>query len=135
MTIKHTSHARYDIWYHFAWCTKYRRKVFTTLAIQTEVKELLRKIAVEYDLEISEVEVLDDHLHLCLAAPPRLAPARVVQIIKSVSTKYLFQKYPWLKNIYWGGEIWIGGYFVRTVGPGLTKEQIEKYIKEQAEEI
>lgn len=135
MTIKRTSHARYDIWYHLAWCTKYRKKVFTNPQTQNEVKELLRKIAAEYDMEVSQIEVLSDHVHLCISAPPRIAPARIAQIIKSVSTKMLFQQYRWLKNMYWGGEVWVGGYFVRTVGPGLTKEQIERYIEEQSEEI
>jgi len=46
----------------------------------------------------------------------------------------LFQKYPWLKSQYWGGEVWVQGYFVRSVGPGLTKEQIDTYILEQSEE-
>ena len=134
MAIKHTSHARYDTWYHFVWATKYRKRVFTNEETQKEVKELLRKIAAAYDLEISEIEVLSDHVHLCLSAPPRIAPARIAQILKSVSTKHLFQKYSWLKNLYWGGEVWVGGYFVRTVGTGLTKEQIERYIQEQSEE-
>jgi len=42
---------------------------------------------------------------------------------------------PWLKHEYRGGEIWTGGYFVRSVGQGLTKEQIDKYVQEQSEEI
>lgn len=135
MTITHTSHARYDLWYHFAWCTKYRRKVFTNKETRQEVKELLRKIATEYDMKISEIEVSEEHVYLSLSAPPRIAPAKAVQILKSVSTNILFKQYSWLRSMYWGGEIWVQGYFVRSVGPNLTKEQIDKYIKEQSEEI
>lgn len=29
MMIRHTAHARYEPWYHFAWSTKYRKKVWT----------------------------------------------------------------------------------------------------------
>jgi len=93
------------------------------------------KIADEYDMKIGEIEVLSDHVHLTLCAPPRIAPSRAVQILKSVSTRALFAYYPWLKSMYWGSEVWVGGYFVRTVGPGLTKEDIDRYIIEQSEEI
>ena len=134
MTIKHTSHARYDLWYHFAWSTKYRKKVFKTPEIKEEVKNLFRKIAEEYDMQIGTIEVLSGHLHFTLTAPPRIAPYQAAQILKSVSTEKLFINYPWLKNYYWGGEIWVRGYFVRSIGSGLTKEAIEKYIKEQSEE-
>lgn len=134
MTIYHTSHARYELWYHFAWSTKYRKHIFSDPTTKEEVKELLRKIAAEYDMIIGTIEVVSDHIHFTLSAPPRIAPSRAAQIIKSVSTQYLFQTYPWLNSYYWGGEIWTQGYFVRSIGPGLTKEQIEAYILEQSEE-
>jgi len=135
MTIKRTSHARYDIWYHIAWCTKYRKEIFTRPEIKESVKRLLRKIAQAYEMEIGTIEVLPDHLHLTLSAPPRIAPSRAVQLLKGISTKALFTHYPWLNSVYWGGEVWVGGYFIRTVGPGLTKEDIDQYIKEQSEEV
>ena len=135
MTIHHTSHARYDLWYHLAWSTKYRKRVFVNPETRTEVAALLREVAGAYDMEVGECEVLPDHVHLGLSAPPRIAPSHAAQILKSVSTKLLFQKYPWLKQYYWGSEIWVAGYFVRSVGPGLTKEDIERYIIEQAAEV
>ncbi len=86
-------------------------------------------------MEVSSLEVLSDHVHLMLSAPPRLAPARAIQIIKSVSTRQLFEEFPWLRREYWGGEIWVRGYFIRSVGAGITKAAIDRYIREQAEEI
>jgi len=134
MTIRRTSHARYDIWYHVAWCTKYRKKVFTEENTKESIKRLLCKIAEAYDMEISNIEVMSDHLHLLLSTPPRIAPSRAIQILKSISTKALFTHYPWLNSMYWGGEVWVGGYFIRTIGSGITKENIERYINEQSEE-
>jgi len=135
MGIKKTSHARYELWYHLAFCTKYRKRVFNDKKTKEEVDLLFREIALHYDLEVGQVEVLSDHVHMTLTAPPRIAPAQAVAILKSVSTKLLFKRYRWLKNQYWGGEIWAGGYFVRSIGLGLTKDAIEKYIKEQSEQI
>ncbi len=135
MGIIHTSHARYDLWYHLAFSTKYRKKVFTDLKTQQEVENLFREIALQYDLKIDKVEVLSDHVHMSVSAPPRIAPSKAVQILKSVSTRLLFKNYKFLKKFYWGGEVWVQGYFIRSVGPGLTKEEINKYIDEQSEEI
>ena len=135
MPIRKTSHARYDLWYHFAWSTKYRKKIWRDEQKKAEVKQLFRKIAGQYDMEIGTIQLLSDHIHLTLTAPPRMAPARAAQILKSVSTKALLAYYPELRREYWGGQIWVQGYFVRSAGPGLTKEAIDRYIKEQAEEI
>lgn len=132
--IKHTSHARYELWYHIAWSTKYRKRIFKSEEVKQEVEELLREIALQYDMEIDKIQVMSDHVHLTISVPPRIALSHAIQIIKSVSTRLLFKKYKFLKQYYWGGEIWIAGYFIRSVGPGLTKESINKYIEEQSEE-
>ena len=86
MTIRHTSHARYDLWYHLAWSTKYRKAVFVNPETRTEIAALLREVAGAYDMEIGEITVQSDHVHLSLSAPPRIAPARAAQILKSVRT-------------------------------------------------
>lgn len=135
MVIRKTSHSLYDIWYHFAWCTKYRKEIWKEKYTQERVIEIFRTIAAQYDIELGEVKCLVNHIHFTATAPPRIAPARIAQILKSVSTKLLFKEFPWLKKEYWGGEIWVSGYFVRTVGPGLTKEQIDRYVREQSEKI
>ena len=134
MSIRRTSHARYDLWYHVCWSTKYRKRVFTQQYTRDKVKDILRKIANEYDMEIGIIEVLSDHIHLTLSAPPRIAPSRAIQILKSLSTRYLFNLFPWLKQRYWGRKVWVAGYFIRSIGPHLTKERIEEYIKEQSED-
>ena len=121
MGIRKTSHARYELWYHLAFSTKYRKRVFNDEKSRRETKQLFREIALHYDMEVGEVEVLSDHVHLSLTVPPRIAPAEAAAILKSVSTKLLFKRYKWLKNMYWGGEVWSGGYFVRSVGTGLPR--------------
>lgn len=135
MSVRHSSHSRFELWYHFAWSTKYRKPIWQDEVKKDALRRLFRKIAEKYDMEIGTIEILSDHIHFTIAAPPRIAPARAAQILKSVSTKALFNYYPELRRAYWGGEVWVPGYFVRSIGPGLTKEQIDKYILEQSEEI
>ena len=133
--VRHTSHARYSLWYHVVWGTKYRKHVWKEDHTKARVKVVLKAIAFQYDMEIGELEVMSDHVHLMLCAPPRMAPAHAVQILKSLSTKTLLEEFPWLHKEYWGGEIWVRGYFVRSVGVGITKATIDRYIREQSEEI
>ena len=134
VAIRRTSHAKYDLWYHFAWSTKYRKHIWVDDHRRDQVKRLFVKIAEQYDMQIGEIELMSDHINFTLTAPPRIAPARAAQILKSISTRAVLKYYPDLKRQYWGGEVWVAGYFVRSCGPGLTKESIEKYIQEQFEE-
>ena len=134
MSIRHTSHARYEIWFHLAFSTKYRKKVFRDPKSKEVVRRIIRATAAHYDMEIGEVNCLSDHIHLTFSIPPRIAPAKAVQILKSQSTRLAFKHLPYLTQHYWGGEIWTAGYFIRSVGSGTTKEEIEKYVREQSEE-
>lgn len=99
-----------------------------------EVENLFREIALQYDMKIDRIQVMSDHVHMSVSASPQIAPSQIVQILKSVATKHLFKQYKFLKQFYWGGEVFVQGYFIRSVGPGLTKEQINRYIDEQSEE-
>jgi putative transposase len=116
------------------WITKYRKKIWNAYE-QERVATILKAIAVQYDMRIGEIRCMSDHVHMTVSAPSRIAPFQIAQILKSISTNLLLKEFPWLKKHYWGGQIWAAGYFVRTVGPGLTKEQIDQYVLEQSEEI
>lgn len=98
------------------------------------LKEIFREIAERYEFEIDTMEAMDDHVHLFLVVPPKYAPARVVQIIKSISAKMMFREFPEIKKKLWGGELWNDGYFVRSVGDKVTAEVIRKYIRYQHDE-
>jgi len=100
----------------------------------TRLKEIFREIAERYEFEIDTMEAMDDHVHLFLVVPPKYAPARVVQIIKSISAKMMFREFPEIKKKLWGGELWNDGYFVRSVGDKVTAEVIRKYIRYQHDE-
>ncbi len=77
------------------------------------------------------MEVNEDHVHLFLSAPPWYSPARVVEMLKSISAQMVFKKFPKIKKQLWGGELWNDGYFVRSVGDKVTSEIIRRYIRYQ----
>ena len=95
------------------------------------VKEIFGRIAEEYGFTIDTMEVIGDHVHVFMEAPPRYSPARVVQIMKSISAREVFKKFPRLRKQLWAGELWSDGYFVRSVGDAVTSDIIRRYIEYQ----
>jgi putative transposase len=131
--IRKTKHATYDLKYHFVWIPKYRKKILKG-KVAKYIRRTFRKIAKEYGWEIEEMSIQKDHVHLFLHAPPKYAPAGVVQIMKSISAREVFEKYPKLREQLWAGEFWSDGYFVRSVGDRVTAELVRAYIRYQEED-
>ncbi len=130
MGIRRTKHAVYDLKYHLVWVPKYRAQILGK-EVGQYVKEVFQQIAEEYDFHIDTMEVMEDHVHVFIEAPPGYAPARIVQILKSISAGEVFKKFPNMRKAMWSGMIWEGGYFVRSVGDKVTADVIRKYIQYQ----
>ena len=75
--------------------------------------------------------VSQEHVHIFLSAPRRYSPAQVVQRLKSISVRMVFQEFPEVKQELWGEELWNDGYFVRSVGDKVMAEVVRRYIKHQ----
>ena len=133
MGIRRTKHAVYDLKYHIVWIPKYRKDILDK-EVSDYSKATFNKIAEEYGLRIDTMEVMEDHVHIFIEAPPKYSTARVVQIMKSISAREIFKKFPELKEQLWAGELWNDGYFVRSVGDEVTADIIRKYIEYQAHE-
>lgn len=127
---RRTSHAVYELNYHFVWPPKYRRHIGTP-DVKEFLEDLFPKVAHAYGFEVIETSVQPDHVHLFVSAPPRFAPAQIVEILKSISAREVFKKFPKVKQKLWGGELWSDGYFVRAVGDKVTSTIVQRYIKYQ----
>ena len=133
MGIRRTKHAVYDLKYHLVWTPKYRKQILDK-EISDYLKAIFKIIAEEYEFRIDVMEVKEDHVHIFVEVPPKYSPAQVVQIMKSISAREAFKKFPNLRKQLWAGELWNDGYFVRSVGDKVTADIIRKYIEYQAHE-
>jgi len=97
--------------------------------IRKTAKELFAEILAARDCEVEEMEVAKDHVHIFTSMPPKYSIGEIVRVLKSVSAKEIFLRYPEVKRELWGGEFWEDGYFVRTIGDKVTSETIKKYIQ------
>jgi putative transposase len=52
---------------------------------------------------------------MLMSVLPQLAPAKLVQYLKSRSSGMLQDEFPQLKKRYWGQHLWARGYFWATV--------------------
>ena len=58
-----------NIGYHFIWCPKYRRKALPG-KVANRQKELLVEKAGQIQVEIAQMEIMPDHVHLFAKATP-----------------------------------------------------------------
>ena len=124
-----TSHSTYDCKYHVVWITKYRKKIMSGVVAE-RVRELIRGICKEHDVEIIRGHVSQDHVHLFVSVPPHLSISKLVQYLKGKSSYKMLQENKQLSKMFWGRHLWGRGYFVATSG-NVTDEVILEYIKSQ----
>ncbi|MEW6118087.1 MAG: IS200/IS605 family transposase [Nitrospirota bacterium] len=103
------------------------------MPIRERAEKLIQEICEEYEIEIQEMEVAVDHVHLLVSFPPKRSIGEVVRIVKRISARELFREFPRIKKKLWAGELWEDGYFARTVGDRMTRQIIEKYIQHHRE--
>ena len=129
--IQRTAHTKYSIYYHFVFVIKYRRKVLTNPDIEKRLKEIVREVATFHGWRIETINADQDHLHTFLSAPPRFAPSKIANLIKSWTQRQIRKEFPKIRQYLWGASFWSDGYFVSTVNDSTTAEQIRKYIQQQ----
>ena len=78
-----------------------------------------------------EIGTDDDHVHLLVQSVPTASPSELVQTIKSITAKHIFQLHPEVKRMLWGGEFWTKGYYANTVGQYATADVVQKYVQNQ----
>ena len=129
------SHTRYSLQYHFVWIVKYRKDLLRDQDKQKGFRGVMEGIGQRYWFPIESLGTDGDHVHCFLRAAPRYSPAQIMNIVKSISAKEMFKMFPELRKLLWGGEFWGDGYYVGSVGDGMTVEIIKKYIENQGREV
>ncbi|PIV46925.1 IS200/IS605 family transposase [bacterium (Candidatus Gribaldobacteria) CG02_land_8_20_14_3_00_41_15] len=133
METKFASHCSYKIRYHMVMCVKYRKQLLNQVNRVEKLKQIIKEIGERYWFETDEMGTDGDHVHIFVGAAPRYAPSRIMQIIKSISAKQIFQMFPEIRKVLWGGEFWSDGGYIGTVGDQANAEIVRKYIQQQGD--
>ena len=126
---KKLAHSLYECKYHIVFCPKYRYKILQDEVAQYVRQQIYLLSNQKDDVEIMEVNVQSDHVHLVATNPPKYAVSQFMGFLKGKLALRLFDRYPQLRKKYWGQHVWSRGYCVSTVG--LDEDRIVKYVKWQ----
>lgn len=130
---KHKSHNVSVLMYHFVCPAKYRRVVIDE-GVDKVIKETCEEISKRYEIDFLEIGTDKDHVHFLVQSVPTYSPKKIIQIIKSITAREVFEKCPQVEKMLWGGEFWTDGYYVATVGEHGNEETIAKYVRGQGKE-
>jgi len=127
MKYKSNRNVVYSCKYHVVWCPKYRRKVLVN-GVGSRLKELIIQICQEIQVEIIEMEIMPDHVHLLIEVDPQFGIHKAVKLIKGRTSRILRTEFPYLKTKL--PTLWTNSYFVSTVG-GAPLSVIKQYVENQ----
>ena len=114
---------------HLVFVAKYRRRVFDGDAIR-RLRTIFDKVCTDFGATLVEMDGEDDHVHLLVEYPPRVAVSRLVNSLKGVSSRLLRKERPDIRNRYWRGALWSPSYFAASCG-GAPVAIVRQYVERQ----
>lgn len=115
---------------HLVFVTKYRRKVFTKQILE-DLRKIFINVCLDFEAELVEFEGEEDHVHLLINYPPKVAVSKLVNGLKGVSSRLIRKKqYPSVLKSLWGNQLWSPSYFAGACG-GAPLSVIRQYIEQQ----
>jgi putative transposase len=119
-----------DLKCHLVLTPKYRRKIFTEPML-TRLEEIFKTLMQKWEGRLIEFNGEVDHVHLLIQYTPQTELSKLINSLKTVSSRYLRKEFAERVNqFYWKDVLWTNGYFVASCG-GVTVEQLKQYIEEQ----
>jgi len=116
----------YSAKYPVIWCPKYRLRVLVG-PLEARLKEIIFEVVDEAEVEVIEVEVMPDHVHLLVEAPPAVSLSRLVQRLKGRSSRMLRAELPPTGRL---PALWSSSWFVSTAA-GAPLEVVRRYVENQ----
>ncbi len=126
-TYQSLSHSKWDCKYHVVFVPKYRRKALFG-EIRQHLGPIFHELARQKECHIVEGHLMVDHVHMCIAIPPKHAVASVIGFLKGKSAIAIARLQGKERN-FAGEHFWARGYAVSTVG--FNEEEIRRYIHNQ----
>jgi len=125
------AHSKWDCKYHVVFVPKRRRRQLYG-QIRRQLGAIFHALARQKECQIIEGHVMPDHVHMCIAIPPKVAVAQVIGFLKGKSAIAIARQFGGQERNFTGEHFWARGYAVSTVGFEL--EQIRAYIRKQEDE-
>jgi len=120
----------FNLHVHLVFVTKYRRDVLNN-PILTRCEQIMRDVCAGMGAELREFNGEDDHVHLLVHYPPKLAISTLVNSLKGISAHYLRKEFTGRINRHiMHGHLWSPSYFAASCG-GAPPAVVKEYIANQ----
>lgn len=119
-------HCVSKLYAHLVFVTKYRRGVFQKIHLE-KLKTIFSDVCEQFEAKLVEFNGEDDHVHLLVEYPPKVAVSKLVNSLKGVSSRKLRQEFN-LKTH--KSHLWSPSYFVVSAG-GAPLTVLKQYIESQ----
>lgn len=126
----HKSHNVSVLLYHLVCPAKYRKAIFSK-KVEGHLRDVCLEISLRYEIAFIEIGVDGDHVHFLIQSIPSISPAKIAQIVKSITAREVFKRAPEVKKELWGGEFWTKGYFINSVSQHGNESVIQNYVQNQ----
>lgn len=113
--------------YHFVFCPRYRRKIFSIPEVKEYFQYLSRISCEKIGVDIITMECGEDYVYMFLNCPPTISPSDIINKIKSATSKAIREEFKELSKM---PSLWTRNYFVSTESNAYS-EIIKKYIQDQ----
>jgi len=123
------SHSKWDCKYHVVFVPKRRRRVLF-VRLRRQWGPIFHALAQQKECKTVEGHLMPDHVHRCIAIPPKYPVASVIGFLKGKSAMAVARLSGQERN-FTGEHLWARGYAVSTVGFEL--EPVRRYIRDQEE--
>lgn len=126
-------HCSYSLQFHLVLCTKYRRRCITNPMLD-RLNEIFVSTLEKWEGALIEFNGEADHVHLLISVNPKTQPSKLVNNLKTVSSRLLRKDFSeYLAEIYRGQPIfWSRSYCILSCG-GAPISVLKQYIEQQAE--
>src|SRR3954470_11702901 len=93
-------HCVFALHAHLVFVTKFRHEVFADRHL-ARMEEVMRAVCVDFQTKVVESNGENNHLHLLVNFPPKVAPSKLVNSLKGVSSRRMRQEFPDLGRHYY----------------------------------
>lgn len=103
-------HSAFNLHVHLVFITKYRKKILGELH-HKYFNECVAEICKDFDAELKECNGESDHVHMLIQYPPTVQLSKLVNNLKSVTSRRMRNEFLDLRGNYTKPVLWSRSYF------------------------
>jgi len=99
--------------------------------VRSRLNDVFTRLLDRWDAKLLEFNGEEDHVHLLIELNPTIQPSKLVNNLKTVSSRYIRSEFKThMRKYFWTPVMWSRAYCLLTTG-GATVDVVRKYIENQ----